>query len=292
MVKIKIKDQVFEIDRIVSFGCSFTAGTELLDHTLGPYAAQKEEFKSLKKRLRSWFQEINKDGKYSYEMQQNRTYHEPGLAWPSKLAENLKVPCRNFAYPGNSNDRMLYQLQQELIYDKIRSTDLVLIGITSMNRGLFFDTTLPNNTPEAFLLTEVDSFDKWVDPRFFLDWMTDERMVWNHILHLGFLESIKQQLDGRLFCVNMLPLNIEGFGNKIYNPDINIRLSKLNYTIADQYYLFMKKTLDGFLKSDLFLAENCFYDMVPQGEQLPFMHPTEKAHKNYADWLTELIKVL
>lgn len=292
MVKIKIKDQDFLIDRIVSFGCSFTAGTELLDHTLGPYGPEKEKYRKSGKRLRQWFQDVNNDGKYSYEMYQNRLYHEPGLAWPSKLAENLKVACRNIAYPGNSNDRILYQIQQELIYNRIRPTDLILVGITSVNRGMIFDTTSTNKTPEAFLLSEVESFDKFIDPRFFLDYMTDERMIWNHIVHLGFLDNIKRMLGGRLFCMNMLPINVEGSGNKIYNQDINIKLSKINCTIADQYYPLMKSSLDEFSKSDLFISDSCFYDMVPPEDTLPFMHPIEKAHKRYADYLKDLIEVL
>ena len=37
MVKLTIKETTFNVNRIIAFGCSFTAGTEILDHQLNPY---------------------------------------------------------------------------------------------------------------------------------------------------------------------------------------------------------------------------------------------------------------
>jgi len=285
MKRIKIKSETFTVDRIVSFGCSFSAGTELLDHKLGPFATSKLSYRTNGKKLHQWYTDIHNDGKYREIMNTNKLYHEPSLAWPSKLAEKLEICCKNFAQPGNSNDKLVYQIQKLFNENFFRPTDLIIVGITSIHRGILFNPKSFTSDPESFLIAEADSYKKYVNPKFLLDWMSDERLVWQHIQNLSCLQNLKNLLNGRLLCLNMLPLRIKRHDDIIPLDDLNPSSSKLFYNIDDNFFTPFKLTLEQIYQSRLFLTKDCFYDMVPDEEQLPFFHPNESAHSKYASWL-------
>jgi hypothetical protein len=59
------------------------------------------------------------------------------LSFPNILADTLKIPCYNYAWPGGSNDRSLRLLPEALLS---HPNSLVLFTYTSFDRTEFFTT--------------------------------------------------------------------------------------------------------------------------------------------------------
>jgi hypothetical protein len=67
------------------------------------------------------------------------------LSFPNTLANKLKIPCYNYAWPGGSNDRSIRLLPEKLLD---HPNSLVIFTYTSFDRTEFF---IPdnNNSPDA-----------------------------------------------------------------------------------------------------------------------------------------------
>jgi len=151
MVKISIKDTPFDIKRIVAFGCSFTAGTEILDYQLNPY------FVDLKNKLDAyqWWEKLKEDIE-QMEFQMELRKKELNHSWAAHLAIQLGVDFINFAEPGNSNEKMYWQIEQKLESGEITNDDLVLVGLTGAQRSMFFSSDHP--FPVSFILSNTGSY--------------------------------------------------------------------------------------------------------------------------------------
>lgn len=122
---------ITNINRIVSYGCSYTAGDEFLDEEMHPGA---EEIK--RKSMDKWF-----DVKSTISQATLNLYYQrqKNMAWPAILAKKLNAEILNKAIGGNSLSNMLCQLEYDFANNEIKDTDLVVIGLTGFERSVYFD---------------------------------------------------------------------------------------------------------------------------------------------------------
>lgn len=135
-----------KINRIHVFGCSFTAGDELIDHIIFSSLGNMEKIDRIKFSVGSKFENSykshispewrNEDGFIDYK---RVTIEQKKFAWPAILERLSGISVINYAIPGTSNDLMFSQLDKLLSEGNILDTDLVIIGLTSPNRVSYFN---------------------------------------------------------------------------------------------------------------------------------------------------------
>lgn len=135
MASIVYNDKVVNFNRIVAYGCSFTNGAELADHIiLGISPEEMDHLKDIKSR--DEVSQIFKDRNFSVGLIEKAQHT---LSWACKMAEKFKVDYENRAKAGASNQGILFNVQKDLASGKILDTDLILVGLTSEYRWLYFN---------------------------------------------------------------------------------------------------------------------------------------------------------
>ena len=270
MVKLTIKENTFNIKRILAFGCSFTAGTEILDYQLNPY------FVDLKNKLDAyqWWEKLKTDSEQMtlhLELRKQESNH----AWPAHLASYLGIDFVNYARPGNSNEFVCWQIEKKLESGEITEHDLILIGTTGTQRSMFFSSTHPEPVP--FLLSNVESYRDTLSDHI-TKYFTDDRLLWNYYRDLKSFESIKQKINGRLFAIPMENIPKE----------LCFWPSKYDYgtycVVSLENALFFNKIINQLHNSQLFItADCCLYDFSTKETILPHGHLNEDAHRSFAE---------
>ena len=272
MVKIAIKGKTFDIKRIVAFGCSFTAGTEILDDQLNSY------FVNLKRKLDAyrWWEKLKADPE-QMELLLELRKKELNHAWPAHLAAHLGVDFVNYAEPGNSNEKMYWQIEQKIESGEITNEDLILVGVSGAERSMFFSSNHPDPVP--FLLSNTRSYVHQLSENI-LKWFSDDRIVWNYYRDLKSFESVKQKLNGKLFVVPMDLINKE------MCPWPSTRKYGTHCVSSEQNALFFNKIINQLFDSELFLTfEDCLYSFNNVQTKLPHGHLNEDAHRSFAKLL-------
>lgn len=260
-----VKTDLESIKRIVAFGCSFTAGTELLDHTIG------EKYRDLKTKSDpyTWYAAIKEDPIAIAKLVENRE-KEKGLSWAAKLATNLNLDFESHAIPGNANEKVIWQIEKLIFENKILPNDLVIIGLSSPHRFIHFDPK--SYEPIPFVLSNESDITNRYGKKIY-NFFNDGNLVWNYIRTLETMEYLRNKLNGRLKIILMEePFRINGY----HYYDL--------HDLGHQEDFFRFK-IDSLINSELILTtEVCLYDFC-QGETLEHKHPTEKAHQQFADAL-------
>ena len=262
-----VKYSLNGINRLVAFGCSFTAGCELLDHTLD------EKYVKLKSKADSsdWYSVISKDKEAMDKLISNRE-REKNLSWAAKLAKQLGLEFVSYAQVGNSNEKMIWQIEKAIYEGKILPTDLIIVGLTSPHRSMAFN--IDNEEPIPFLFSN----NRFIETRYkksLYSWFDDSRIVWDYIRNLESFNLLKKKLNGRLFVASMeFPFAI-GI-NHYYS------LDNLGHQAT-----FFRDRIDELLNSDLFIGDsNYLYGFcLRDNEKLEHGHPAEKAHQLFANAL-------
>ena len=272
MVKLTIKENTFNIKRIVAFGCSWSAGTEILDHQLNSY------FVDLKNKLdyARWWEKLQADPDQA-KLHRELRKQEPNYAWPAHLASYLGVDIVNYAKPGNSNELMCWQILQKLDSGEVTNDDLILVGTTGIQRSMFFSNTDPEPVP--FLLSNIESYKVELSDQI-TKYFTDDRLLWNYYRDLTVFESIKQKINGRLFVVPMEKIRTE----------LCLWPSTDNYgtyrVVSLENALFFNKRISQLYNSQLFATTDCcLYDFHSKKTMLPHGHLNEDAHRSFAEQL-------
>ncbi len=267
MVTLTIKEKTFDVKRIVAFGCSFTAGTEILDYQLNSY------FVDLKNKLGAyqWWEKLKTDSE-QMKLQLELRKQEPNHAWPAHLASYLGVDFVNYAQTGNSNEHMHWQIEKKLESGEITEHDLILIGITETQRSMFFSSTSPEPIP--FLLSNIESY-RSILPKHIIKFFTDDRLLWDYYRDLKSFESIKHKINGRLFVIPMQRVRKE----------LCLWPSAHQYSVVSlENALFFNKIINQLHDSQLFMTTNCcLYDYKTKENLLPHGHLNENAHRSFAE---------
>jgi len=260
------------IKRIVAFGCSYTAGEELLYHQLGDL---DEYRKSTSHNPQLFFQKLSKDPVAQETLKTIRS-DQLKLAWPAKLAALLNIDYVNFAEAGNSMDKILWQVEQKKLEKFFQLGDVIFVGATNPDRNIFFKDTGPMSfqLPSLHWASEesligVDSvgnidvvISKNADKEL-LNWFTDDRIVWDYLKSLRSLASLGAAIVNAMSCD--INLNVQSY---------NVELFK---NIKDSIQYLQSNDMDSFAGKDDYLA---------------WGHPNEQVHQRFAESIYEILRKL
>jgi hypothetical protein len=249
------------INKLFVFGCSYATGEELLLHELGELdnyrittaTDPRKFFKRLEKlKLQDQYVEIKK--------------RQKDIAWPKILADKLGYNCVNLAESGNSLDKMLFQIYQELHKCAISENDLIIVSITKSTRNAIFDKTVESFQlpslywPVKSIMGTTDSGDikpvinKKADQAL-LEWFTDDRVCWDFVKNLQVLQTIKN--------LHMIPA---------MSNELKTSMPVL-IKIYESCNFLTTKSLDDFTN-----------------HRMAWGHPDAAAHIKYSDHLYEILR--
>lgn len=183
-------------DRIVSYGCSFTAGSELYDHHgLEMTEDQLRQFVSKRKITGSY--QLYKELKTVPEIINNITENNAKLSWPNYVARHFNVYHENRAVPGSALSHTVYKILSDLHTAQITPTDLILVGLTTPTRWFQF---LSDGTPTWGVLGH--GWKGLIDPshRKFLEenWFNAYNTFYHYFKDIAFLSNLSDTLGGRI----------------------------------------------------------------------------------------------
>jgi hypothetical protein len=265
-----------KINRLIVFGCSYCTGEEILYSELGPDLDQLH--RSTADDPRIFFNKIDKLNLNDRlkEIQKKQM----NLAWPKKLADALNIECLNLAESGNSMQKMLWQFLNQLHLGNIKETDLILFGLTKAERGLYFRESPMSfqistaNGPELNTILGISDsggvsevISKNIDIAI-MHWFNDDRMIWDYLMVLNCLGFWKQKFN--LFTIPAMSLNeseLKKYNKKLFDSILD--------TVKNSDLYLTDKGLDHFKKSN--------------DEYLPWGHPKEVIHSQYADHLRGIL---
>jgi len=125
------KIDIDSFDRIVAYGCSYTAGDELLDHeVLGISFEECNKLKnnSDKEYPGKFYKSFSKYYRDKLEATNNQA------SWAGQLAKKLNKPFLNRAIGGSSIDENLYNMISDRSSKVISDRDLIVVGLTFPER--------------------------------------------------------------------------------------------------------------------------------------------------------------
>jgi hypothetical protein len=261
MAKIFIPavNKIREINRIVSFGCSMTAGEELMDEV-------RQQHKNISDEL-------------TIELKRK----ELSLAWPAQLAKLYDIPIYNFAESGSSFEKQIMQFIKAEEKNLIKDDTLILWGLTSMGRGVFFDEDYPNVC--SYMLSNFNDQgivrgSKDVRDFWYLRLNNDQHLYWKYYMCLQNMFYLANN-----FCNNQL-LVIQG-----HAIDLKFRKSTLGnkyYKFINQYWKVIEPEYERYSVFKLGDPKECIGSWAFNNNMAhKYFHPTLEGHIKYAALIKE-----
>jgi hypothetical protein len=146
MAKIYHNNSEYTIKRAIFYGCSNTAGTELADADIFDMSLQEVNELKLSLSRTAWNNKLY--AKVAL-IQKNlldsaRAYYDKmcnEYSYAKHLGDMLSVECVNFAEPGSSQKKILFNILSDLSKGYYKSGDVVFVGATSPVRDMIIDDT-------------------------------------------------------------------------------------------------------------------------------------------------------
>jgi len=256
---VKLKD----ITRLVAYGCSFTFGAELSDHIIlnKPMIELDREKRSIG--IEGFDKFISSYPKLKNEISKKVCNR---LSYSAKLAKLLDLQYSNRAVVGNSLQGTVFNIENDLSNGYLKDSDLILVGITSPSRWLYFLNNGDIRTPN--LAYGID----WPNKKFYEEFVAifgnPFNFMYQYFFHLKYIELLSKNLNGRVFCVwtHAVYGQYKGW-NKTENDN-------LLYLICDQIENF-----DSIIAPNLSL-----YGLITdyESETHGFTHPKQEIHDKFA----------
>lgn len=264
MAIVKVNENTFEIDKIISFGCSFTAGEELLSHHIHPDADNIKRNKGIS----YWKENFETAETLKLSSQEQK------ISWAGQVATTLNVEFEGKARGGASLPYSLYHLEEMIYEEKITDKTLILFGVTTMGRSLYFYNN--SGIIKSFLYGHPQWWPKkdW-DQQTVLDIFNDPMQLWLQLNYLHRLVQISNKLNGRLLIFSM-----NGFvpALPVENESKKYPLFRYKYNeILSAPFVYSDKSLLGLCKNQL-------------KDQHGGNHPKLHIHKKFADYVIGKLK--
>lgn len=199
-----------KFNRIVAYGCSYTAGDESTDWDCDVMRYNKymtvSEIDRLKTSL-SLFDFYEKYCPFDF-WQRAQIYRKHSYA--SQLANMFSASIDNRAHSGNSNWSTIVNIENDIVKGNIHSNDLVLIGMTTGHRQFWpdpFEYAKPDGFNHIFSIqpnSKNNFLLKYYDKEFIENIQTffhPEYYDAMSVLFLNYLVSLHKRLNGKLILV-------------------------------------------------------------------------------------------
>lgn len=260
---------------VVAYGCSFTAGAELMDQAVHPDADRIKAEQGMD----YWDQRYIRT-KYK---RQQLVSKEHQLSWPGQIASRLGLSLINHALGGNSTASMVYLLERHLQERSIDPHSLIVVGVTNTTRILHFaDDPYPRNWVLHHRSVNTTGTSNGLplswDHGTVLDIYNESQLLWQHTNLLLRLTQISDRLDHKVKIFFMSDHHSEyqwlmDNTNLSYRPFFQQRLSE----IMEHPCVYATRYLCGF-------AEN-------RDEFHAYMHPKVHVHELFAKWAVDQISL-
>lgn len=244
--------------RIISYGCSFTAGQELADALV--LGIPEDELDEMKKTIPG-----NRADELLYKgkrVECDKLGHS--MAWPNHVGKRFNLPVLNQARYGTSLLWSIFSIERDYLSGLIQESDLVLLGVTSPGRvswiagnGIFIN--------QIFGYKET-WFDHELHDALVKHWATDENIIWDYFHKMRYADLLSKSRNNQI--VMTMPV------------------CPISHTIGQ--FPHYKKThpwLDNMQFDNLVLPEYS----VPNSEdnRHGWRHPKLDSHIKYAEVLSE-----
>lgn len=186
----------FSCNRIVSYGCSITAGSELTDHNFFDMT-DEELFAYVKKNKITGPAPLYKSLRTSHKTIEDIRLHNLTKSWPNFIAKKYDKPLCNRAIQGTSISDATYRILSDLHYSTIKSDDLILVGVTSPYRWFqFFETG--DCGSGVFGKSWETRFNHDYTTQIEHNWVNFYNIAYTHFKELMILSNLSERLDGRI----------------------------------------------------------------------------------------------
>jgi hypothetical protein len=266
----------FPYKRIISYGCSITAGTELGDAALlGMTEDQLADF------VRTNQVVGNRDLYGKLGVTQDTIVLidavNASFSWPNYVARRFNVPLENRAIGGSSLSSATNEILKDLHNSNINADDLILVGITGPGRWFQYNEDgstgggvigwgWPNTLLEYQTQLENNFFNKY-------------NLLYNHYKELAFISNLSDTLNGQIKMCYAL--------NSPYHFEIVFRNDLKEKKFAEFYNFCLNICpTHHFLENTRALNEI----LGITGERHPFGHPKVKYHKKFANMLIKKLE--
>jgi hypothetical protein len=248
------------IDRVLAYGCSYTAGTELMDHI--HIGMSFDECNKIKKNFiaTGWTLENMQKFIERYNINDSSLVEfNRRSSWAGQLANLLDKPFENRAEGGSSLDQIYFSLHKDYIDGKILSTDLVLVGITTVNRTVKFKHNRVSSLQLGQWIKKDQSLAELFD---------DDYLIFSYFKTLALINGMK----------SLINIRIQPIVNDI-NPYKESFKFSLRHTRDYATYIWDS------LKDIIMLPEEYLQPHIVDGNLVKcgFMHETVESHIELAD---------
>lgn len=256
-----------KIDSVISFGCSFTAGDELMDASIHPDADLIKRTQGL-----TYWKE-----QYDHQLTKEMRSEEHRLSWAGQIAEKLELSFTCRAMGGSSMMWSLLELERAIANNEITPTTLILFGTTTKERSVYFNKNRPR--PKSVLLNHPQFWPvPTLDQKTVLEIYNDGYLIYNHLMCLHRLIQLSEMLNNRIKVVQVVrTLN---FKEDIYNiSKDDLKLMEYKY-----YEIYNHKNFYG--ARDLF--EFCSIKNKKE-DMHGGNHPKSYVHKKFSEYMLETL---
>lgn len=198
---------MINFNRIVVYGCSYTAGEELIDHLVFDKLSEQEvnEIKRKYTNHKTYkFYDDHANFSYCTDLswfRDNRLRKEQEkYAWSGWLSKHYGVECVNRALGGSSLEYAVYKLEEDIIAGQITDTDLVIIAATTPSRNFWLsEKGQPKNilhgyhTPQWWTYPNENEYNNYI-----LKCANTYQIFWEYYRNLRHIDLLSSRLDGRI----------------------------------------------------------------------------------------------
>lgn len=244
-----------EFDRIISYGCSYTSGQELLDHKI--LNMTLDECNKLKQTL---------GNNNFYDIYKFLIRHEENInaTWSAELAKLLSKKYETKSIPGSSIEHAYFLIYHDMINGHITDRDLVLVGLTAPSRVFNLDCSANNLSAYSFVIGQLPTRFEDQDKEFhkmLLSFFNKDLLWYNYYKTIKILGDLRHRIN-----IKLQPMeNITWFGD----------ISKSLIPILDS---MLHDSADVILNMYDFLDTRNF-------SVCGFNHPSHEAHVSLANRL-------
>lgn len=182
------------IKRILAYGCSWTAGSELMDHV--HMGVSFDKCNTIKKTYIA----TGKTHENMHRFIEKYNIDDPALvnlnhcsSWAGQVAGMLNKPLKNRAEGGSSLDQIYFTLYMDFIKGNILDTDLVLVGLTTPYRTVKFRDHVVGSLQLGYHFREGKEEDKSM-----IELFNDDYLVYTYFKTLQLFGALKDKINIRL----------------------------------------------------------------------------------------------
>ena len=186
----------------MTFGCSYTAGSELLDHEINIRSD------SIKRRRGDTYFYEHYASKLPKDQLADIDHRQRQLVWSGEIARRSRLELDNRAMGGSSMAYSVDMIERAWYADEFRDPGvLILVGVTTPNRGIWWlDQDGRDDQYDNFLLGHWRMPEHW-DRRTILDFLSNQYLLHTHLSLMLRLVQISDSLQGRLIMFDMMNLH-------------------------------------------------------------------------------------